>query len=50
MDEEVVQEIERMRKEALLELCYVPLQKAEQNQLKKQGSKMQDHFTNILMK
>lgn len=49
VDEEVLQEIERMQKAALL--CYVPLYKAgEKKQLKNKVKKMQDHFTNILMK
>lgn len=48
MDEEVLQEIERMRKAALL--CFVPLYKAGKKQLKNKVKKMQDHFTNILMK
>lgn len=34
MDEKVVQEMERMRKEALLTLSYLPLYKTEKNQLK----------------
>lgn len=34
VDEKVVQEMERMRKEALLRLCYLPLYKTDKNQLK----------------
>lgn len=34
VDEKVVQEMERMRKEALLTLSYLPLYKTEKNQLK----------------
>lgn len=50
MDEEVLQEIERMRKAALL--CYVPLYKAGKNQLKNKVQKynarsLYKHFNEI---
>lgn len=50
VDEKVVQEMERMRKEALLRLCYLPLYKTDRNQLKimfNNVRSLQKHFNEI---
>ncbi|XP_062609477.1 uncharacterized protein LOC134271261, partial [Saccostrea cucullata] len=50
VDEKVVEEMERMRKEAPLKLCYIPLYKTEQNKLKimfNNARSLHKHFDEI---